>query len=102
MERLQIIRRNWPILALLVFYIYLAFHALSGSQGLMRWVDYEQDISRYQAELESAQAERQDLEARVNALKASQLDLDVLDFKAREYVFVAHPDEVTIWLDQTP
>ena len=102
MERLQKFRRNWPFLALLGFYIYLAFHALSGNQGLVSWVDYENDITHYQAALEGAQIERLILEARTNALRASQLDLDVLDIKAREQVFLARPEDVTIWLDQTP
>lgn len=102
MERLRTLRKNWPILALLSFYIYLAFHALSGSQGLVSWVDYENDIVHYQAALEAAQMERQVLEAKTDALRASQLDTDALDIKARQQVFLQGPNEVTIWLDQTP
>ncbi len=99
MERLLQIRREWPILAICAFYIYLAFHALSGSQGLMRWVDYENDIVRYEAELESIKLRRAELEAQADAYRYDQLDLDSLDIKAREYLFVARAEELTIWLD---
>jgi len=102
MQYLRKIRNSWPVLALCVFYIYLAFHALSGSQGLVSWVDYEADIKRHQAELVLLQMERERLESRTDALRASQLDLDALDIKAREMVFVSHPNELTIWLDQNP
>ena len=101
MERLLQIRREWPILAICAFYIYLAFHALSGSQGLMRWVDYENDIVRYESQLEAMKARRAALEARADAYRSDQLDLDSLDIKAREYLFVTRPQELTIWLDPT-
>ena len=102
MERLRYLRRNWPMFALLIFYIYLAIHALGGSQGLMSWVDYKNDISFYETELENIRQERALLEQRADALKSTRIDLDVLDIKAREYVFLTRPEEVTIWLDQTP
>ena len=98
MERLQVFRRNWPILALMIFYVYLAFHALSGSQGLMSWVDYEQDITRLQGKLETLKQHRLGLEKRVELMQASNLDIDSLDVKAREMVFLAHPEELTIWM----
>ena len=99
MERLLHLRHQWPLVAICAFYIYLAFHALSGSQGLMRWVDYEQDIVRHQASLEDIRAERAKLEAHADSLKTEHLDLDMLDIKARQYLFVSRPEELTIWLD---
>lgn len=101
-DRLRAVRSKWPLFALVTLYIYLAFHALSGSQGLMRWVDYENDIERNQAKLVAVTAKRRALEAHANSLKASQLDLDTLDIKSRELLFVSRPKEKTIWLDQTP
>ena len=102
MERLRYIRQKWPIFALITLYIYLAFHAFSGSQGLMRWVDYEGDIRRNEIKLAAVTEKRKSLEARANALKADGLDLDKLDIKAREMLFASQTKEKTIWLDQTP
>jgi len=102
MERLRYIRNKWPIFALITLYIYLAFHAFSGSQGLMRWVDYEVDIRRSEIRLDTVTKKRKALEDHANTLKAKGLDLDKLDIKAREMLFVSEAKEKTIWLDQTP
>jgi len=100
--RLTFIKRNWGLFALIVFYGYLAFHALSGRQGLIRWVDYKADIGRHEITLEALQAERLAVERDVSQLKAEQLNLDALDMKAREVIFVLQANEMTIYLDQTP
>ncbi len=102
MERLRYIRTKWPVFALITLYIYLAFHAFSGSQGLMRWVDYEGDIRRNEVKLAAITKKRIALENQANALKAEGLDLDQLDIKARETLFVSLTKEKTIWLDQAP
>lgn len=100
MFRLEYLQRIWPVVALLAFYVYLAFHALSGNQGLMRWVDYQQTIDRQTTELERLKIEREELEARADALRSDQLVVDALDLKARELIFASKPEELTIWLDQ--
>lgn len=102
MERLRYIRTKWPVFALITLYIYLAFHAFSGSQGLIRWVDYEGDIRRNEVKLAAVTKKRIALETQANALKAEGLDIDQLDIKAREILFVSQTKEKTIWLDQIP
>ncbi|MBC6403340.1 MAG: septum formation initiator family protein [Hyphomonadaceae bacterium] len=93
---------NWPLIAVCVFYMYLAVHALSGSQGVVQWAQYEEDIIRLDAELVATQSRRIELEARRDRLSPGHLDLDDLDIKAREYVFLSRPEEMTIWLDLRP
>jgi len=95
-------RRRWPVIGLCMFYFYLAFHAFSGNQGVMRWVDYEADIIKTTSRLETLKDERVALEKRANALRATALDLDSLDIKSREMLFVSDTNEYTIWLDETP
>ena len=95
------LRTKWPVLALCVFYFYLAFHALSGNQGVMRWVDYEADIKVSNVKLEALRERRAKLEARADNLRANPLILDSLDIKSRETLFSSHPNELTIWLDPT-
>lgn len=101
MHRIAQIRKSWPILALCAFYVYLTFHALSGSQGIMRWVDYENDVERLKVKLEQAQAERESLEARTQALRTDNLSLDALDMEARRTAFLSHSQESVIWFHDT-
>ncbi len=99
MQKLWRIRKSWPVLAIGVFYIYLTFHALSGSQGLMSWVDYENDIARYNSELSELRSTKKQIEFQIESLRADNLNRDYLDIRSRESVFLSHPNEVTIWLD---
>lgn len=86
-------------MAICAFYVYLAFHALSGSQGLMSWVDYNDEIDRLTTELTELRELKADLEFQVDALRADHINRDILDMRAREFAFVSNPKEITIWLD---
>ena len=87
------------MLALLVLYAYVGFHAVSGSQGVTRWMEHSEAAERLTVELAQLQDRRAALQAEVDALSARALDLDALDIEARRMLFVAKPGEVTIWLD---
>ena len=43
--------------------------------------------------------DRKKLEKHAVSLNSSELDLDKLDIKARQLLFVSDPNEKTIWLD---
>ena len=91
-----------PAFALIALYAYLAFHAFSGSQGVIRWMDYADRKESLEAKLTGLEEQRNELEAQVKALKADGLDLDVLDIEARKKLYVSDTKELTIWLDPTP
>ena len=99
MNKIKRIRRSWPVLAIFAFYIYLAFHALSGSQGLMSYTDYKSDIERLNADLVDIRKQRENLERRIAELRPEHLNRDALDILARKYTFTSDPNEFTIWLD---
>lgn len=101
-RQIKFLRQNWVISLILCFYAYLAVHALSGNQGLMKWVDYKDDIHQSRQKLERLQGERLDLQSRSSQLSASALDLESLDVKSREKLFVSHPNDYIIFLDPKP
>ncbi len=86
-------------MAIMILYAYLAFHAFSGSQGLMNWMNKEDQAVVLKSRLESIKSERLALERRVDALDVAHLDLDALDALAREKLHYSHPKDMTIWLD---
>ncbi len=90
---------RWPVMAIMILYAYLAFHTLSGSQGLMNWMNNEDEAIELESRLENIEEKRKGLEARVNALDAAHLDLDVLNALSREKLYYSHPKDITIWLD---
>jgi cell division protein FtsB len=102
-RRLQLtlpdVKRRAPAAALVVFYLYIGFHAFSGSQGLVRWMEHADRADHLQGRLTALESRRADLQAHVDLLSAGSLDLDTLDIEARQRLYVAKPGEITIWLD---
>jgi len=94
------IKARWPVFALLALYAYLTVHTLSGSQGVMRWVDYEQDMTVLAGDLEALQKQREALELEAAALSSKALQLDVLDQRARELIYASREDELIIPLSR--
>ncbi len=92
-------RVRWPVMAIIILYLYLAFHAFSGSQGIVNWMNNDSQASSLRVKLDNLQKRRADLEAQVDALDGQNLDLDSLDRLSREKLFYSHPKELTIWLD---
>lgn len=93
------VKRRAPAAALLVFYLYIGYHAFSGSQGLVRWMEHVDRADHLQGRLTALESHRADLQGQVDLLSAASLDLDTLDIEARQRLYVAKPGEITIWLD---
>lgn len=92
-------RRRAPAAALLAFYLYLGYHAFSGSQGLVRWMEHADRADHLEVKLAALQERRLELQTQVDLLSAQSLDIDTLDIEARRMLHVAKPNEITIWLD---
>lgn len=90
------IKTNWPILAMGAGILYLASSAVTGDQGLAKWSELQRRELALQSELEVATQERELLEHRATKLKSAQLDLDLVDERARELLGYARPDEVIL------
>jgi cell division protein FtsB len=90
------IKTNWPILAVGAGILYLASSAVTGNQGLAKWSELQRRELALQSELEVATQERALLEQRASKLKSAELDLDLVDERARELLGYARPDEVVL------
>ena len=93
------LKRRAPALGLIALYTYLAFHAFSGSQGVLSWVGYSEEAGDLRESLAEVQSRHSELRSQVEALSSDSLDLDALDIAARRNLFVSDANEVTIWLD---
>ena len=94
-------RFSWSLFVLIVFYLYLGFHALSGDQGVLKWANYEDKISILETQISELKVEHEALELHANQLRADRLDLDRLGEEARRTLNVSHANEIVIWLDET-
>lgn len=93
------LKRRAPTVGLLVLYTYLAFHAFSGSQGVLSWMSYADEAEDLRGKLETRMAHHAALKAQVDALSNESLDLDALEIEVRRNLYVSDMKEMTIWLD---
>lgn len=85
-----------PILGLLAI-CYFSYHLIQGDRGLFAYLKLQQDIQTASAELAITTHEREKLEKRVDLLRPENLDLDMLEERARSVLGLAHPDELVIY-----
>ncbi|MGE0044612.1 MAG: septum formation initiator family protein [Hyphomonadaceae bacterium] len=78
---------------------YLAVHAVTGRQGLVAYMDLQEQQRDLSAELDTLQSERTALETRAERLRPDSLDLDYLDERARASLAAGDPDELVFTIE---
>jgi cell division protein FtsB len=82
--------------AAICFFTYSAYH---GSRGIMAKRDYKIKIASLQEKLDVLKTERTHWQVRVNLVRSSALDPDILEERARLILNSAHKNDVMILLD---
>jgi cell division protein FtsB len=86
----------YVIAALLIGYF--GVNAFSGNHGLKAKQDIDQQIATLSTELARLNVERARWDRRVSLLKATGLDADMLDERARALLDYTHPNDLTLML----
>ncbi len=73
--------------------IYFVFHMIHGERSVLAWLRLRQEIGQAENLLQTVEAEKADLQHRVNLLQPSHLDPDLLDERARVMLNQLRPDE---------
>lgn len=84
-----------PVIAL-AFSGYFAWHGWHGAFGIEARRQLAVEAARLDGELARVKAERRAIERRVSLLRASGLESDMLDERAREILGFANANEVAI------
>jgi cell division protein FtsB len=94
------LRKRIPLVAVpllgITLVFYFAYHLVQGDRGLVAWLRLNHQLKQAQASLESAHAERDALDRRVELLRPEHLDRDMLDERARATLNLAGPNEIVI------
>jgi len=80
--------------------LYFAYHALEGDRGVFAWIGLSREIAQLQATAADVAAERHQAEVRSALLRPDNLDLDMLDERARLLLNLAGDDEIVILLNR--
>ena len=77
---------------------YFAYHAVQGERGLRAYFALNLRTELAQAERDALRRDRMAIEQRVNLLKSDNLDLDMLEERARVVLNKVHEDDFVILL----
>lgn len=85
-----------PLVAL-GFSGYFAWHGWHGSFGIEARRALDAEAARLEATMAELKAEKAEVERRVSLLRASSLESDMLDERAREILGFAQPGELVVY-----
>jgi cell division protein FtsB len=92
------LRQIWGVALFLSMMAYFVFHAFRGEYSLPALKRLQQQEIALIAESKLVQQEREDLKERIDLLKDSSLDPDMLEEQVRKRLGFAHPDEVVVFI----
>lgn len=75
------------------FACYLGYHTVQGDRGLVAWFSLTEQVESLERDVAVVSAERERLELRVSHLQRDNLDLDLLEERARVVLNLGHPDD---------
>jgi cell division protein FtsB len=75
---------------------YFGWHAMQGNRGLVAHAERLELLRKVEADNATARAERDRWERRVASLRASQLNPDTLDERARAMLHLADPGDIVV------
>jgi cell division protein FtsB len=81
---------------LVVIFVYLLFHAISGENGLISYVNIKKQIEEQSAALQRKNSELEMIKRKVELLSNQSLDLDLLEEQCRIVLNYCYPEEVII------
>ena len=95
----EIKRRSKAVVAPLIFLSlvgYFGWNATQGNHGLVAYAQRQELLAQAQADQAKAIAERDAWERRVAGLRASHIDADALDERARAMLNLAEPSDIIV------
>lgn len=75
---------------------YFAYHTIQGDRGLFAYFVMSQEVAEADTSLAMYRERRKRLEHRVALLSSKNLDLDLLEERARHLLNLAHEDDIMI------
>lgn len=85
----------------IVTLFYFGYHTFEGDHGLLALRDLNREMTELEGKAQTVAVEKAILERRVANLRRDNLDLDLLDERARDVLGFNQPDEVVIFQDNT-
>lgn len=99
-EQRYVVRQNILTIIGIGLTVYFAYHISMGERSRFRLMSLESQTVKIEAEYQTTQAKREQLEARVIKLRPGSIDPDLLEERARAVLGYARPDEHVVILQR--
>lgn len=76
--------------------LYFSYHALAGDQGLAAWTELQNEEADLKVKIDQLKADKALLEASLERLRDTSLDLDYVEEIARTKLSFVRPDELLV------
>lgn len=77
--------------------IYFGYHTVQGDRGLLAWWHLRHEVQQAEATLRKTVSAREAMEHRASLLRPDNLDLDMLEERARIMLNVGRDDEIVVF-----
>ena len=75
---------------------YFAYHSMKGDHGLNAYIKLSGELAKAEEVLQERRSKREVIEHRTNLLRPDNLDLDILDERARDVLILLNNNERVI------
>ena len=76
---------------------YFAYHSMKGDHGLNAYIKLSGELAKAEEVLQERRSKREVIEQRTNLLRPDNLDLDILDERARDVLNLLNVNERVIF-----
>ena len=97
---LMLNKRLFTIAVISTFLLYIIYHIISGNRGIIALLHINRTIAERQVVLNELNAEKQQLERKLELLSSETPDLDYVDELKRSQSGIAAPGEIMIILEK--
>lgn len=94
------LRRALPGALILITAIYFGYHTFEGDHGLFKLQEVEAQMVEVEARAAFLQSKKEALARKVSSLRKDNLDLDLLDERARAVLGYQEPGEIVIYIEK--
>ncbi len=94
------LRQALPVALFLVAIFYFGYHTLEGDHGLFKLQEVEAQMIEVEAKAALLEAKKESLQRKVASLRKDNLDLDLLDERARAVLGYQEPGEIVIYREE--
>lgn len=91
------ISRAWEPALVILILAYFSYHAIEGHHGLLALRELNTQLADLEIKAQASKTERAALEGKVSSLRRDNLDLDLLDERARAILGYSEAGEVVLF-----